>query len=157
MILMNRAIIIVPVSLLMGNKQLVSADILKITVPEVVVYAGKSSVIKMEIEIKKGYHIQANKVNDELLIPTTVEINEDKNITTGRQEFPSAKKLKLEGTDNFLAVYDGIFEIRVPFKTVKKIPKGEYILDAKLHYQACDNKTCLFPKSIGVSIYIKVV
>ena len=119
----NWAIIIVTVSMLIGNKQLESADILKITVPEIVVYAGKSSVIKMEIEIKKGYHIQANKVNDELLVPTTIEINEDKNITTGRQEFPPSKKFKLEGTDDFLDVYDGAFEIRIPFKTVKKFLK----------------------------------
>jgi len=67
------------------------------------------------------------------------------------------KKFKLEGTDNFLDVYDGVFEIRISFKTIEKIPKGEHILGAKLRYQACDNKTCLFPKSIGVSIYIKVV
>jgi len=157
MIMMNWAIIIVPVSLLMGNKQWATAEILKISVPGIVVNAGKSSVIIMEVEIKKGYHIQANKVNDDLLIPTTLEINKDKNITIGRQEFPPAKKFKLEGTDNFLDVYDGVFEIKIPFKTIEKIPKGEHILDAKLHYQACDNKTCLFPKSIGISIYIKVV
>ena len=118
MIMMNWTIIIVPVSLLMGNNQLVSADILKITVPDVVVSAGKRSVIKIEIEIKKGYHIQANKVKDGLLIPTTVKIDEDKNITTGRQEFPPAKKFKLEGTDDFLDVYDGVFEIRIPFKMI---------------------------------------
>ena len=153
----NWAIIIVPVSLFIGNKQLVSADILKIKVPEIVVYAGKSSVIKMEIEIKKGYHIQANKVNDESLIPTTLEITEDKNITTGRQKFPTAKKFKLEGTDNFLDVYDGVFEIRIPLKTVKKIPKGKYIINAKLYYQACDNRTCLFPKTIRFSIPVKIV
>jgi len=157
MIMMNWAIIIVPVCLLFGNKQLVSADILKITVAEVVVHAGKSSVIKMEIEIKEGYHIQANKVKDGLLIPTTVKIDEDKNITTGRQKFPSAKKIKLEGTDDFLDVYDGVFEITIPIKTVAKTPKGEHILDAKFHYQACDNRTCLFPKSIGFSISIKII
>jgi DsbC/DsbD-like thiol-disulfide interchange protein len=92
-----------------------------------------------------------------LLIPTTIKIDDDKNITTGRQEFPPAKKFKLEGTDDFLDVYDGVFEIRIPFKTIGKIPKGKYILNAKLHYQACDNKICLFPKSIEFSIPIKVI
>lgn len=157
MIIMNWAIIIVPVCLLFGNKQFVSADILNIAVAEIVVHAGKSSVIKMEIEIKKGYHIQVNKVKDDLLIPSTVEINDDKNITIGRQKFPPAKKFKLEGTNNFLDVYDGVFEIRIPIKTVAKTPKGEHMLDGKLHYQACDNRTCLFPKSIGFSISIKII
>jgi uncharacterized protein len=157
MIMMNWAIIIVPVFLLMGDDKLVPADILKISVPEIVVSAGKSAVIKIQVEIKKGYHIQANKVNDELLIPATVKIDEVKNIITGRQKFPGAKKFKLEGTDDFLDVYDGVFEIRVPFKTIEKIPKGRYILNGKLHYQACDNKTCQFPKSLEFSIPIKVV
>lgn len=155
--MMNWAIIIVPVFLLMGDDKSVPADILKISVPEIVVSAGKGTVIKIQVEIKKGYHIQANKVNDELLVPATVKIEEDKNITTGRQEFPRVKKIKLEGTDDFLDVYDGIFEIRIPFKTIGTIPKGKYILNAELHYQACDNKTCLFPKSLEFSISIKVV
>jgi len=157
MIMMNRAIIIVSFFPLIVNKKLVSADIVKITVPEIVVSAGKKAVIKMEVEIKKGYHIQANKVNDELLIPASVKIDEDKNITTGRQEFPPAKKIKLEGADNVLDVYDGVIEIRIPFKTIETIPKGKYLLKAKLHFQACDNKTCLFPKSIEFFIPIKVV
>jgi hypothetical protein len=154
---MNWAIIIVPVCLLMENKKLVPADILTITVPEIVVSAGKRGMIKMEVEIKRGYHIQANKVKDGLLIPTTIKIDEDKNIRTGKQDFPPAKKFKLEGTDDFLDVFDGVFEIRIPFKTIKKVPRGQYILNAKLHYQACDNKTCLFPKSIAFSFTIKVI
>jgi|SRR5688572_11030185 len=152
---MIRGIGILTVFLLAG-KQPASPDVLKITIPEIVVVAGESSVIKMEVEIKKGYHIQANKVNDDLLIPTTLEIAKDEGITTGRQEFPPAKKFKLEGSDNLLDVYDGNFEIRIPFKTTKKISKGQHILDAKLHYQACDHRTCLFPKTIGFSITVKV-
>jgi hypothetical protein len=154
---MNRAIFIASVYLLLGNIQLASPDILKITVPEVIMSAGESSVIRMKVEIMNGYHIQANKVNDNLLIPTTLEINEDKNIVSGRQEFPPVKKFKLEGTDDFLDVYDGVFEIKVHVKTIKKIPKGKLTLNAKLRYQACDHRTCLFPKTIGFSFTIKVV
>ncbi len=151
------AIVIFPVFLQIETNKLVTSDIVKINVPEIVVSAGKNGVIKAEVEIMKGYHIQANKVKDELLIPSTVKIDEDKNITTGRQEFPPSKKFKLEGTDDFLDVYDGVFEIRIPFETSEKIPKGQYILNAKLQYQACDNKSCLFPKSIEFSIPIKII
>jgi DsbC/DsbD-like thiol-disulfide interchange protein len=156
MIMMNW-IIIIPVYLLAANKQIILSDVLKVTVPEVVVSAGENSVIKVKVEIKKGYHIQANKVKDDLLIPTTLEMNGDKNITTGEQKFPPAKKFKLEGTDNFLDVYDGVVEIGIPFKTIKEIAKGRYLLNAKLNYQACDHRTCLFPKTIGFSITVKVV
>lgn len=154
---MNLGIIISIVSLLTGYKPSALSDILKITIPEIIVRAGESSIIKIEVEIKKGYHIQANKVNDDLLIPTTLEISEEKNITTGRQEFPPAKKFKLEETNIFLDVYDEVFEIKIPVTTTKKIPKGKHTLKAKLRYQACDHKTCLFPKTIDFSFTIKVV
>lgn len=154
---MNPGLIIFLVFLLIGHKHSAPSDVLKITVPEVIVRAGESSIFKMEVEIKKGYHIQANKVNDDLLIPTTLEISENKNIRTGKQEFPPAKKFQLAETDIFLDVYDGVFEIKIPITTTKEIPKGKHTLNAKLHYQACDNKTCLFPKNIEFLILIKVV
>lgn len=157
MIIMNWAIIIVPVFLLMENKKLVPADIVKITVPEIVVHAGKSTVLKIKIEVKKGYHIQANKVNDDFLIPTNLEINDYNNIITGMPQFPSPKKFKLEGSDILLDVYDGVFEIKIPTTVEKEIPKGKHILKASLQYQACDNKSCLFPKTIEFSFTLKVI
>ena len=155
--MVNLARIMVPVFLLMGNERLVSADIVTIKVPEIIVGAGKGAVIKMEIEIKKGYHIQANKVNNDFLIPTILEVNEYKNIIIGIQQFPPAKKFKLEGTDLLLDVYDGVFEIRIPITVATEIPKGKHTLKASLQYQACDNKICLFPKNITFSFSLKVI
>ena len=120
------------------------------------VEAGDGSVIVVKIEVKEGYHIQANKVNDKFLIPTTIKINSDKKIIPGKQVFPRSKKFKLEGTDNFLDVYDGIFEISIPFETRKTIQKRGYVLESKFHYQACDSRSCLSPKIIDFSIRVTV-
>src|SRR6266513_724948 len=84
------------------NSQCISEQIVKINVPPVTVHAGKSSAIVLNVEVKEGYHIQANKINDEFLIPATVEIAATKKIEQGGQLFPEAKKFKLEGTDDFL-------------------------------------------------------
>jgi DsbC/DsbD-like thiol-disulfide interchange protein len=126
----------------------ISEPIVKITAPDVTGYAGKSSRIILDVEVKEGYHIQANKVNDEFLVPTTVEVVTGKNIELGKQSFPVAKKFKLEGTNDFLDVYDGNFQITIPFKTQRGVKKGKYNLQARLRYQACDFKSCLFPKTI---------
>lgn len=154
---MNRAMIIVPFFLLPGKKELQSADIVKITVPEIVVHAGESSVIKIKIEIKKGYHIQANKVNDEYLVPTILAISDYKTIKPGIPQYPRSKKIQLEDTDISLDVYDGVFEIKIPVTVAKEIPKGKHTIKGTLQYQACDNKTCLFPKTIAFSFTIKVI
>lgn len=146
------------VHFLSANKQITSDDlVVKVTAPEVKVDAGKSAVIHIMIAVKEGYHIQANKVRDEFLIPTTLEINSDKKIITRKAVFPPAKKYKLEGTEEFLKVFDGNFEISIPFKTQKNIERGKYMLHAKLHYQACDSRSCLFPKIIDFNIPLQVL
>jgi hypothetical protein len=132
-------------------------SIVKANAPEVAVYAGKSGEIHIYVTIKKGYHIQANKVNDDFIIPTTLEINTGEIIATGKQSFPLGKKFRLEGTSDYLLVYDGVFKITVPFKASEKIQQGKYTLDAKLHYQACDTKTCFSPKTVVFSVVVKVV
>jgi Disulphide bond corrector protein DsbC len=141
---------------LTGSTREISDAIVKVSAPEVLVDAGDGSVIHVKIEVKKGYHIQANKVNDKFLIPTTIKINSDKKIIPGKQLFPRSKKFKIEGTDKFLDVYDGFFEVIIPFKTHSTIQKGMYILESKLHYQACDSRICLSPKIIDFSVRIKV-
>ncbi len=142
--------------LLAGDNQQ-KTDILEITVPQTVVDAGKSSTVHIGVEIKNGYHIQANKVNDEYLIPTTLKINADKNIMLGEQAFPQGKKFRLEGSDDYLNVYDGNFDISIAFKTTEQIQKGKYTLAAKIHYQGCDSNSCLSPKTIDFLIPIEVI
>jgi len=135
---------------------LTSPVIVTVNVAESIVYAGIAAMIPISVEVKEGYHIQANKVNDESLIPTTLEVNADKNITINKQEFPPSKKFKLEGTDTFLNVYDGKFLIKLFLNPVAKTQTGKYVLEAKLRYQACDSKSCLFPRVIDFLIPVEV-
>ena len=154
--MISRLLIISFARLLAGNIQLTSPAIVTVIVTESNVYDGISTMIPIRVEVKEGYHIQANRVDDESLIPTTLEVNDDKNIIIGRQEFPLSKKFQLEGTDTFLNVYDGEFQIKLFLRAVAKMQTGKYALKAKLRYQACDSRSCLFPKVIDFSIPLEV-
>ena len=58
---------------LLPCKEQASADsIVKVNAPEVTAYAKKAWRDIIYVTVKKGYHIQANKVNDEFIIPTTI-------------------------------------------------------------------------------------
>src|SRR5438876_425055 len=103
-----------------------SDSIIKITAPEVIAHARKNAIIDIYVLVKEGYHIQAHKVNDEFIIPTTLDIIADEIIIMGKQIFPAGKKFKLEGTSDYLFVYDGKFKITIPFKARVKIQKGKY-------------------------------
>ena len=148
--------LIISFSCLLAGFHPPSPVIVTVNVTESIVYAGTSTMIPLWVEVKKGYHIQANRVNDQSLIPTTLEINDDKNITISKQEFPASKEFKLEGTDTFLSVYDGKFLIKLFISPVAKAPTGKCNLGAKLRYQACDSKSCLFPKVIDFLIPVEV-
>jgi hypothetical protein len=136
---------------------MIKDSIVHLTVPEVTIQAGKEGLINAHVSVKNGYHIQANKVNDEFIIPTTLDIDTGEIITTGKIVFPKSKKFKLEGTSDYLLVYDGDFKIVIHFKASEKVQKEKYKLEAKLHYQACDHRTCFFPKTIIFPIVIKVI
>ena len=131
-------------------------DIVKITVPEIQVDPGESSTIHIGVEVENGYHLQANKLKDEYLIPTTLTIKTDASIILVKQTFPQSKKFRLQGSDDYLSIYDGDFDLRITFKTTKTIQKGRYNLAATLRYQACDSKSCLSPRTIDFFIPIEV-
>lgn len=139
-----------------SGKQINPDAIVKVNAPRVIVGAGKHSVVNIAIEVKNGYHIQANKVSNESMIPTTLDMSSDKSLIVIKQVFPSAKKFKLEGTDEYLDVYDGRFEISIFFNTPRQTKKGLHRLDGKLNYQACDSIRCLFPRAAEFSIEVEV-
>jgi hypothetical protein len=140
-----------------GNGQVVNDSIVKLAAPEVIVNAGKEGLISVLVSVKNGYHIQANKVNNEFIIPTTLELDTIECIAVKGQSFPSSKRIRLEGSTDYLPVYDGNFKIFIPFKVSGTAKSGEYNLEGRLKYQACDDKTCFFPRSIVFIIVIKVV
>lgn len=138
------------------SKQIKPDEIVKVNASKVIVQVGRDSVISVEVDVRRGYHIQAHEVSDEFLIPTTLEIDGGKEIVIKNQAFPSAKKFKLKGTDKYLDVYDGKFKINTFFTTQKGIQKNIYQINGKLKYQACDSMRCYFPKTIEFLIDVEV-
>lgn len=134
------------------NNPRVNDSIVQITVPEVHLRAGETGVIHLHATVKNGYHIQAHEVFDEFLVPTTIELAESGIISTAEVKFPPGKNFKLEGASDYLCVYDGNFTISISFKTNKKAQRKKYFLEGKLHYQACDLRTCLRPRSTNFTI-----
>ncbi len=142
-------------SVLPDQRGRVTDSIVQLTVPDVMLSGNKGS-IRVRVTIKEGYHIQANDVQGEFIIPTTVEIRGEDILVTGKPSFPASKKLNLGGSGEYLDVYDGHFEVAVPFRTKKSLPPGEYVLDGRLRYQACDDKRCFPPRVINFPVLLKV-
>ena len=138
-----------------GDLLQTSPAIVTVNVNECEVYIGASTMIEIIVNVKEGYHIQANTVNDESLVPTTLAVEHNEFIQV-EKVFPPSKPFKLDGTDNSLNVYDGKFLIKLFLSPVAKTERGKYVLRSKLRYQACDSKSCLFPRNVDFSIPIEI-
>lgn len=139
-----------------GPSNAQSGDLVTVVVPETRLREGHTATVEISVIVKEGFHIQANEVDDESLIPTSLVVDGGDNIITVRDKFPRGKKFKLEGTDTFLKVYDGKFPVRVYLTPVVGSQAGKYNLPARLQYQACDSRTCLFPRVLEFSVPVEI-
>src|SRR5260370_34095099 len=80
-----------------SNRTVQTSAIVTVNVREVVVYVGSNAMVAISVDVKEGYHIQAKKVNDQSLIPTTLEVGSNEFIQA-EQEFPPSKQFTLEWT-----------------------------------------------------------
>lgn len=111
--------------------------------------------IVLEINVEKGYHIQANPVEEDFLIPTTVKITSSKNVLVGNPVYPAGKTLTLRGTEENLVVYDGKIYIIIPVQITQPAQKDFHLIEGELEYQACDSVKCFMPRTITFAIPVK--
>jgi thiol:disulfide interchange protein DsbD len=117
---------------------------------------GSEFQLAVVIDITKPYHINANVVKDDFLIPTEVKVTAPKGLTAGTPVYPPFKVGTFFGNQE-LNVFEGKTAIKVPIRVDPAAAPGEVTLQAKVKYQACDDKNCFPPKSADLSIPVKIV
>jgi len=71
--------------------------------------------------------------------------------------YPKPELEKYSFSDKPLSVYTGSFELRSRFKVPATAAPGQLVLAGKLRYQACNDRMCLAPKTVEVSLPVEVV
>ena len=125
---------------------------------DIVLAPGGSREVVIELEIAEGYHLQANPVRQDFLIPTTLKIRSTGKILSGDPAYPPGKPFRLEGgsdEDEWL-VYDGTVQLKVPLSATEEAKPAQYMLQAEVHFQACDEVRCFSPRSVSFVIPVEV-
>ncbi|MGM0582359.1 MAG: protein-disulfide reductase DsbD domain-containing protein [Bacteroidota bacterium] len=117
-------------------------------------FAEEGKYISLSFLIKEGYHIQANQVKDENLIPTVLSFDESDKLKLGEPIFPQTVEFKMKGQKTTWFVYKDTLDIKVPVKNIKSEEKKRYSINGKLYYQACDDYKCYFPR--GLNFIMKI-
>ncbi len=112
---------------------------------------GETAKATLTVTVASGYHANSDKPNDEFLIPFSLKWN------SGPAEvvsvtYPKTQTLKLGFSAKPVSVFTGTFDIVTQFKVPSDAPPGPAVVKGKLRYQACDDRSCLPPKTVEVSL-----
>ncbi|WP_158085404.1 protein-disulfide reductase DsbD domain-containing protein [Niastella vici] len=140
----------------MNPFQVKEKDIVSVSVNETILTPEEKSVAIIRVKVKADYHIQANNVTNESLIPISLETTPNRFFLLNKPIFPPYKFFRLEGTEERLNVFDSIFIIQLPVKAMSTTKEGQYLIKARIRYQACNAKTCLFPRTINFELPVIV-
>ena len=116
-------------------------------------FVSENIRINVKADIQSGYHINANKVTDEDLIPTTISVEAD-NFKLGKVSWPAAHQYKFSFSETELDVYEGSINIGLNLKAKKDLKPGKYEISGQVHYQACNDRACFAPKDAPFSVTV---
>lgn len=137
---------------LMGDRQHTSAkpSTVEYLYPEQIsVPAGTASPVVLHFRVAEGFHVNSHTPREDYLIPTSLAFLTESGVRLASAAYPPGKDVTLPldpGTK--LNVYTGEFAIQAHIVAAS----GDHLVQAKLHYQACDQNACMPPKTITVPI-----
>jgi len=117
---------------------------------------GTELNINFILSIKDSWHINANKPSDPSLTPTVLKIDSSAIFTVKEITYPPAQMVKLQFSENELALYEQEAVINVVLGVEKNFKKKSFTLTGQLQYQPCNDQTCLFPVSKPFKVEVKL-
>lgn len=124
--------------------------------PEFSISPGGDQQVQLSFLIREGYHIQANQVRDENLIPSELSFEATDGLILGDPHFPEAVEFSMKGTEETMDVFSDTLEVRLPVSPLEQTGKGLFLIKGRLHYQACDDAKCYYPRDLNFTMRINI-
>lgn len=128
----------------------------KTSPPSQAVAPGDTFELTLELTVAPGFHINSQKPEDELLVPTSVELKKDPALELKEVLFPEARKKKFKFSDKPLSVYEGQVKVKLKIELAEGLCGSNLEIEGKVRYQACDQEACLRPSSVPFKVTIKL-
>jgi hypothetical protein len=115
---------------------------------QITVAADKPTAVDLHFKVAAGLHINSHTPREEELIPTTLKLPETSGVRLANATFPPGIDFSFPiDPSQKLSVYTGEFVVHAQLVAAR----GEHLVEGTLHYQACNNDTCMPPHSIPVT------
>ncbi len=111
--------------------------------------SGQSTPVTLHFRIAQGLHINSHTPKDQFLIPTSLTIPAGSGVKLDAADYPAGVDYALPAAPKTkLNVYTGDFAIQARLTAAP----GDHLVQAKLHYQACDETQCMPPRTANVAM-----
>ncbi len=121
---------------------------------------GSMRRIVVRFELAEGLHIYSDPV-PEGMIPTKVSVEGPPGLVVQEAILPPTETLYLKGLDLELHVWSGVVDIVVPvypdaelLSEMRPLETDSTTIEVTVRYQACDDDTCLLPRSEKLSLEV---
>jgi hypothetical protein len=143
-------------SLSFAQTNVLQGNVLMMPKPEpVAAKAGTTVEVKLPVQLREGYHVNSNMPPDPYLVP--LRLTWDAGPFTGAETvYPKPSFLKVDFFKGPLPVFSGRFELLTRFKVADSAQPGLVNVPGKLRYQACNDRMCLPPKTIDITLPVSV-
>jgi hypothetical protein len=129
----------------------------KLFVSRASVLPGEILKIAVQASMTKPWHIHADKVADEFLIPTSLAVEPQEGLEVLETVYPKSRSGKFDYSETAIDVFEGDILVGAIVKFAPGLSPGPRKLKLKFRYQACDNRGCLPPKTIELPAEIEIV
>lgn len=116
---------------------------------------GAALEVKTPVRLKDGYHVNSNTPSEAYLIPLRLTW-ESGTLETVEVLFPKPRMENYAFSPKPLSVFTGDFQLVTKFKVAASAPAGPGMVLGKLRYQACNQNSCLAPKTIEIKLPVVV-
>jgi hypothetical protein len=118
-----------------------------------IVRAGQRITLILELEVKPNVHVYAAGAQGYL--PIEWKMKESNMGTFDAPVYPKPETLFLSAINEKVPVHENRVRLTreftiLPPDKVKMTDSGQFSIEGTLHYQACDDKMCYFPRELPV-------
>lgn len=110
------------------------------------VQAGDTVWLAVQIELEPEWHVNSAHPLQEYLIPTKLALRLPNTATSGAVIYPEGRTIPLLGER--MSVYASGATILVPLYVGSSAPPGEIEVTGTLHYQGCNDRSCVAPADL---------
>ena len=112
---------------------------------------GVPAVLRVEVTVQPGWHVNSNAPSDPYLIPTSVRLGLPAGWSADKPQFPPSRMARFAFSEDELAVFEGTFVVTVPVRMSSgaEVPAK---LGGVVEAQACNDKVCLAPADVPFTV-----